>query len=121
MAFCEGRKDHGGDAGNIDILLKRSEDGGETWSEQQVIWDDGANTCGNPCPVVDEEAGEIFIVMTHNLGSDHEADIIKKTAESTRTVWVAKRSDDGSSWTKPENITAKIGRASCRERVCQYV
>src|SRR3546814_19358512 len=44
--------------------------------------------------------------MTHNLGSDHEADIIKKTAESTRTVWVAKSSDDGRSWTKLDNITA---------------
>ena len=106
LAFCEGRKDHGGDAGNIDIILKRSEDGGETWSQQQVIWDDGANTCGNPCPVVDEETGDIFILMTHNLGTDHEADIIKGTAASTRTVWIAKSSDDGRTWTTPADITA---------------
>ncbi len=106
LAFCEGRKDHGGDAGDIDILVKRSEDGGETWSAQQLIWDDGPNTCGNPCPVVDEETGDIFLLMTHNLGKDHESDIIKGTAESTRTVWVAKSSDDGRSWTKPRNITS---------------
>lgn len=106
LAFCEGRKEHGGDAGDIDILVKRSEDGGETWSSQQVIWDDGSNTCGNPCPVVDEETGEIFILMTHNLGSDHESDIITGKAESTRTVWVAKSSDDGNTWTEPENITS---------------
>lgn len=105
LAFCEGRKDHGGDAGDIDILLKRSEDGGATWTDQQVIWDDGGNTCGNPCPVVDEETGDVFLLMTHNLGTDHESDIITGTATSTRTVWVAKSSDDGRSWTEPENIT----------------
>lgn len=106
LAFCEGRKDHGGDAGDIDILLKRSEDGGATWSSQQVIWDDETNTCGNPCPVVDEETGDIFIVMTHNLGTDHESDIITRKAESTRTVWIAKSGDDGQTWTKPVDITA---------------
>ena len=30
LAFCEGRKAGGGDAGDIDLLLKRSTDGGRT-------------------------------------------------------------------------------------------
>ena len=38
MAFCEGRE--GGDSGNIDLLLKRFEDNGKTWSNEQVIWND---------------------------------------------------------------------------------
>ena len=54
LTFCEGRKLGSGDSGDIDLLVKRSVDGGRTWSEQQVIWDDAANTCGNPCAVVDE-------------------------------------------------------------------
>src|ERR1051325_9416204 len=48
VAFCEGRKNGAGDAGDIDLLLKRSRDGGKTWSAQQVLWDDADNTCGNP-------------------------------------------------------------------------
>jgi sialidase-1 len=106
LAFCEGRKNNASDAGDIDMLVKRSTDGGRTWSAQQVIWDDSINTCGNPCPVFDETTGTISLLMTHNLGSDKEADIIKRIARSTRTVWVSKSSDDGINWSQPVDITA---------------
>lgn len=105
LAFCEGRKSGRGDAGNIDLLLKRSSDGGKTWSDEQVLWDDNGHTCGNPCPVVDETTGTVWLLLTHNLGTDHEADIIKKKSKSTRTVWVSHSSDDGETWTTPRNIT----------------
>jgi sialidase-1 len=106
LAFCEGRRNGAGDAGDIDMLVKRSTDGGRTWTAQQVIWDDSTNTCGNPCPVVDEITGTVFLIMTHNLGSDKESEIIKKMARSTRTVWVCSSTDDGVSWSQPSNITA---------------
>ena len=77
LAFCEGRVGGSGDSGDIDIVLKRSTDGGESWSDLQVVWDDGANTCGNPCPVVDRETGTIWLPMTWNHGSDHESKIMK--------------------------------------------
>ena len=41
LAFCEGRKNSGSDTGNIDMLLRRSTDGGKTFGETQVVWDDG--------------------------------------------------------------------------------
>src|SRR5882672_10992580 len=44
LAFAEGRKNGGGDAGDIDLLVKRSTDGGRTWGAQQLIWDDVDNT-----------------------------------------------------------------------------
>jgi sialidase-1 len=106
LAFCEGRKNNAADAGDIDVLVKRSTDGGRTWSAQQVIWNDSTNTCGNPCPVVDETTGAICLVMTHNLGDDKEGDIIKKLSRSTRTAWISRSTDDGLTWTVPENITA---------------
>ncbi|MDA0283645.1 MAG: sialidase family protein [Planctomycetota bacterium] len=106
LAFCEGRKSGQGDAGNIDLLLKRSSDGGKTWTDNVVLWDDNGHTCGNPCPVVDESTGTIWLLLTRNLGTDHESDIIHKKAESTRTVWVSHSSDDGRTWTAPSEITA---------------
>jgi len=66
LAFAEGRKVAGGDAGDIDLLLKRSSDGGRTWGPAQIIWDDATNTCGNPCPVLDESTGTLWLLLTHN-------------------------------------------------------
>src|SRR5438309_1630360 len=41
LAFAEGRKAGASDAGDIDLVLRRSTDGGKTWSPIQVVWDDG--------------------------------------------------------------------------------
>lgn len=105
LAFCEGRKQHGSDSGDIDLLVRRSTDGGQTFSAPAVVWDDGTNTCGNPCPVVDRVSGVVHLLMTHNRGDDHEAEIIKQTSKGTRTVWISRSSDDGLSWSKPIEIT----------------
>lgn len=107
VAFAEGRARFS-DAGNIDLLSKRSEDGGKTWSAQQVVWNDGDNTCGNPCPVLDRKTGTIWLVMTHNLGTDHEKDIIRGTARGSRTVWVCHSEDNGGSWSAPREITSGV-------------
>ncbi|HWI58328.1 MAG TPA: sialidase family protein, partial [Bacillota bacterium] len=72
LAFCEGRKSSASDTGKIDLLLKRSTDGGRTWEPQQIVWSDGDNVCGNPTPVLDESTGVIWLLMTWNLGRDHE-------------------------------------------------
>lgn len=108
LAFCEGRKNSAGDDGDIDIVLKRSRDGGRSWTAPQVVWNDGPHTCGNPCPVADAATGVIWLLMTRNEGADKEHEIIRKTAQGTRTVWVSKSMDDGVTWSAPENITAAV-------------
>jgi sialidase-1 len=110
LAFCEGRKSGQGDSGNIDLLLRRSTDGGATWGPQQIVWDDGPNTCGNPCPVVDAETGVVRLLLTHNLGGDHEPAIIRQKSKGTRTVWVCSSRDDGQTWSKSEEITRTTKR-----------
>ncbi|MFN0171452.1 MAG: exo-alpha-sialidase [Bryobacteraceae bacterium] len=105
LAFCEGRRNSKSDTGDIDMLVKRSADGGRTWSPQQVIWDDGPNTCGNPTPVVDQATGVIWLLLTHNLGQDTEQQIGRRTSKGTRTVWVTRSEDDGVHWTRPVEIT----------------
>lgn len=114
LAFCEGRKNGGGDAGKIDLLMKRSEDGGKTWTEQTIVWDDGINTCGNPCPVVDEETGTIWMFLTWNLGGDHEKQIHLGTSTDTRRVFLTSSTDDGKTWVKPVDLTNELKPSTWR-------
>lgn len=106
LAFAEARHGGRGDSGDIDLVMKRSSDGGKTWSAQQLVWNDGANTCGNPCPVVDRTTGNILLLATRNLGQDHESEIIAGSSEGTRTVWILRSTDHGHTWSAPEDITA---------------
>jgi sialidase-1 len=108
LAFCEGRKDGRGDAGDIDLVMKRSGDGGASWSGLRVIADDGPETVGNPCPVVDRDTGTIWMLLTKNLGHDTERQIRDGTSRGTRTVWVTSSTDDGVSWSWPVEITPRV-------------
>lgn len=110
LAFCEGRKNSSSDTGHIDLLLQRSFDGGQTWVKRQLVWNDGGNTCGNPCPVQDARTGTIWLLLTHNLGSDTEEQILNGTSKGTRTVWVSKSDDEGATWSQPVEITQDVKR-----------
>lgn len=113
LAFCEGRKSGSGDSGNIDIVLRRSRDNGDTWSDMEVIVDDGAHTCGNPAPVVDQNTGSVLLLITKNRGSDTEGEILRGQG-APRTVWISRSADDGLSWSAPEEITASVRRDGWR-------
>ena len=108
LALCEGRKRGTSDTGNIDLLLKRSRDNGETWEPLQVIADDGSNTFGNPCPVLDRSTGTIWLPLTHNLSEDSEEEILNQAGKSTRTVWMMHSKDEGATWSKPVEITRSV-------------
>jgi sialidase-1 len=112
LAFCEGRRRSRSDTGDIDLLLKRSEDGGATWSHQQLVWEDSGNTCGNPAPVVDRESGVVWLLMTWNRGDDQEKEIIAGTSNDTRRVFVTWSQDDGRSWAAPREITEDVKKSS---------
>ena len=107
LAFCEGRRLDRGDSGAIDLVMKRSEDSGMTWSPLQVVWSDGANTCGNPCPVVDTRTGRVLLPMTWNRGEDHGRELHRGTGRGTRKVFLAHSDDDGESWSAAREITAQ--------------
>jgi sialidase-1 len=114
LAFCEGRRESAGDTGSIDLLLKRSTDGGATWEPQQIVRSDAGNVCGNPAPVVDESTGIIWLLMTWNLGSDHEREILEGTSEDTRRVFVTHSTDDGLTWSSPREISASVKKPHWR-------
>lgn len=107
LAFAEGRVAGAGDSGNIDLVLKRSTDGGATWGMLQVIGDNGDNVFGNPAPVVDQRTGKIILLTTHNAGTVTEGQILRgqATPEQSRRVFVQESVDDGLTWSEARNIT----------------
>ncbi len=106
LAFAEGRKNGTSDTGDIDIVMKSSDDNGETWSQLKIIWDDNKNVCGNPAPVVDVETGDIYLLSTWNLGEDHEREIIAQKSKDTRRVFIMSSKDEGENWAIPKEITS---------------
>jgi sialidase-1 len=108
LAFAEARKNSCGDAGDIDLVLKRSFDGGNTWTGLQLIWSDSTNTCGNPAPVIDKKTGRIILLASWNLGTDHEADIIANKSKDMRRIFVLSSGDEGETWSSPEEITTDV-------------
>jgi len=108
LAFAEGRVKSSSDTGDIDLVMRSSEDGGKTWSPLKIIWNDGDNVCGNPAPVVDRKTGEIHLLMTWNLGEDHERDIIDGKSKDSRRVFVTSSTDEGENWTNPNEITSSV-------------
>ena len=92
LAFCEGRRKSRADDGDIDLMLKRSSDGGRTWGTLQLVHEEGDGapiTIGNPCPVVDRATGTIHLALSRN----------------NARAFYTRSTDDGVTWAPPREIT----------------
>ena len=107
---------------HIDIGLSRSTDGGQTWSEPIPIMDMGEyggkpqkeNGCSDPGILVDQNTGEIFVSAVWTYGKPNTHQWSGKGSEpgleisTTAQFMVVRSSDDGRSWSQPENWTKKL-------------
>ncbi len=109
LAFAEGRVAKRRAAGNIDVVLRRSLDQGQTWEPQQIVADFGEDFCGNPCVVHDPTNQRLWLAFTRSRGSDVEEDIAAGKAPATE-VWITSSHDGGGTWAAPRHLSA-----SCRK------
>lgn len=116
LAFAEGRHDGGGDTGDIDVVLRRSSDGGCTWGPLLVVAAGGGDTRGNPTPVVDPRSGRIVLLTCFNGGAVTEAQIMRGQAPPGlgRRVFVQASRDDGRHFSAPREITGSVKRRGWR-------
>lgn len=87
---------------NINIVARRSRDGGLTWSKiETVVNYPFGQSASDPSMIVDKKTGDIFLFynyMNHNKKS------------GIYYLHVMKSSNNGQSWTEPEDITSQIAK-----------
>ncbi len=111
LAFAEGRVHGSADFGDINIVMKRSSDGGKTWSPLQTVVDYDQLQAGNPAPVVDltdprYPGGRLFLF--YNTGNNHENEV--RNGKGWREVWYKASVDAGRTWSDAVNITTQVHR-----------
>lgn len=111
LAVCEGRVTGKGLTGDIDLVARRSRDGGMTWTDLATIVDDGVETLGNPCLVVDQQKSRVWLAYTRSLGRDTEEEIVAGTSGDYTRVFVTSSDDDGVTWSKRREITDTVRRS----------
>ena len=97
LAFCEARRSGQSDDADTDVLLRRSTDGGETWTEPVVVAGDAGDdrvTIGNPTVVVDRVANRTVLFVCRN----------------NRRVLVTRSADDGVSWSPLQEVSDHVTR-----------
>lgn len=108
LAFVEGRRNGRGDAGDIDVLVRRSVDGGMTWGPMIRVADDGVNTIGNPCPIPGRASDTVWLPLTGNVGEDKQAEIMASTSRGPRAVYLCRSDDGGATWSAPNRISDQV-------------
>jgi hypothetical protein len=98
LAFAERRVKDCGDDEDIDLVLRRSTDGGRTWMPVQLVSEGAGSTHGNPVPIVDRETGRIVLVSTHN-GSQPCSN------GCDRDPFVQVSDDHGATWSAAREMT----------------
>ena len=109
LAFAEARKynlsDPGGPGQEIDLVLKRSSDGGATWSSMKVIEHSGEFwSSANPATVVDRQNGRLWLFYLRckpGRGTD------EARPGTDDVLNLARYSDDnGATWSEPIDQTS---------------
>lgn len=109
VAFAEARKYNLGDPGfgkqDIDLVLKRSEDNGATWSEMKVIEDPGELwSAANPATVLDRTNKRLWVFY---LRCRPERNTYSARPGTDDVLMLARWSDDhGRTWSDPMNLTS---------------
>ena len=97
LVYCEARKSAKSDWGHIDVMLRRSTDGGKTFDAPRKIVDPTPSpaddtTVNNPVAIPDPDSGAVHFVYCINYAH----------------CFYMRSDDDGQTFSKPVDITATL-------------
>lgn len=114
LVFAEARESSD-DNGSNDIVLKRSDDGGVSWSPLQSVLDLPGRSLNNPCVVQcmrGAHAGRVLLMMQSYPTGCGEG-CVQPGDDGPRIcrTLVMHSDDDGVSWSAPRDVTASVKRS----------
>ena len=101
LAFTGHRPNGSPDEDSMQIHLKRSTDGGETWGPAIVVAEDGMHRCATQVALV-LPAGRIMLLWLWNEWIPSDED------RGTRRIYVTHSDDDGVTWSDHRDITSAV-------------
>lgn len=112
LAYCEARKGTGSDWSTIDILMRRSTDGGKTWSEPQKIAHVDGPYSKNPAAVAQK------LVKPDDVTYNNPVAIADRKTGAVHFLfcmeymrcYYQRSDDDGRTFSRPVEITATLER-----------
>ncbi len=111
LAYCEARRTGKSDWDTIDILLRRSTDGGKTWTERAKIADVPGPKSKNPVALAQKLANPDDVTYNNAVAIPDQNGAVHflYCLEYARCFYI--RSDDeGATWSKPVEITAAFDK-----------
>jgi sialidase-1 len=96
LAFAESRQEAMSDLLNIDIVERRSLDGGRTWTPIQVVEDMGTQTVHSPTVVYDDATATVWLAFC----TDYEQ------------LYMTRSTDDGVTWAPARDLSTELGLAA---------
>ena len=115
LAFCDARvKKEGDPPNNIDLVMKRSTDGGKTWGPLKTLVDNGEGAVADSRGLVDRQTGTIWVFSVYcpeGIGSENAA---LGLSGATVTYKAIKSNDDGETWSEPIDITPMVKKPTWR-------
>ncbi len=109
LAVAEGRDKPTDQAGN-DLVISFSKDEGVTWSKPVVAYEQGADSCNNPCLVQETKSGRIFLFYQTFPAGGHEFGALPvgpADPKGNRSCFITS-DDDGVTWGKPIDVSATL-------------
>lgn len=109
LAVADRRNDSQADLPNkIDVVVRRSMDGGATWGEQIVIAQHTETAgYGDAALVVDPASGDVVCIFASGCG------LWASTSDHPTQVFVSRSADHGVTWSTPRDITPQIYGPGC--------